>query len=76
MAIETQMNRPGPLKAEGSWSNVFSYHTMDIEVAKSEGIYFYDVNGNKYIDASGGPMGTPLGNGLLKLPKPKTIQRT
>ena len=53
MATETQMNRPGPLKAEGPWSNVFSYHTMDIEVAKSEGIYFYDVNGNKYIDASG-----------------------
>ena len=40
MATETQMNRPGPLKPEGSWSNVFSYHTMDIEVAKSEGIYF------------------------------------
>ena len=49
MATETQMNRPGPLKAEGSWSNVFSYHTMDIEVAKSEGIYFYDVNGNKSV---------------------------
>ena len=63
MAIETQMNRPGPLKAEGSWSNVFSYHTMDIEVAKSEGIYFYDVNGNKYIDASGGPMAFTLPHG-------------
>ena len=58
---ETQM-KPG-LKAEGSWSNVFSYHTMDIEVAKSEGIYFYDVNGNKYIDASGGPMAFTLPHG-------------
>ena len=63
MATETQMNRPGPLKAEGSRSNVFSYHTMDIEVAKSEGIYFYDVNGNKYIDASGGPMAFTLPHG-------------
>ncbi len=63
MATETQMNRPSPLKPEGSWSNVFSYHTMDIEVAKSEGIYFYDVNGNKYIDASGGPMAFTLPHG-------------
>ena len=47
-------NRPAPLKPEGDWSHAFSYHPMDVEVQKAEGIHYYDVEGNQYIDASGG----------------------
>ena len=32
-------NRPAPLKPEGDWSHAFSYHPMDVEVQKAEGIF-------------------------------------
>ena len=53
-------NRPAPLKPEGDWSHAFSYHPMDVEVQKAEGIHYYDVEGNQYIDASGGPFAFTL----------------
>ena len=50
----------GPLEPEGMWRNIFSYHPMDVEVARADGIYLYDPDGNRYIDASGGPMAINL----------------
>ena len=37
-------NRPESLKPEGDWSNIFSYHPMDVELKRSEGIHYFDVN--------------------------------
>lgn len=53
-------NLPKTLRPEGKWANNFSYHPMDVELAKADGIYLYDDKGNKYIDASGGPMAINL----------------
>lgn len=64
---ELLKNLPGPLKPEGDWANIFSYHAMDIEVARTEGIYYYDTEGRKYLDASGGPMAFNLPHGHPKM---------
>lgn len=55
-------NLPAPLEAEGVWKNVFSYHPMDVELARAEGVHLFDTKGNRYIDASGGPMAVNLGH--------------
>lgn len=55
-------NLPEMLKPEGEWRNVFSYHPMEVELARAEGVYLYDDKGNRYIDASGGPMAVNLGH--------------
>ena len=62
-------NRPAPLKPEGDWSHAFSYHPMDVEVQKAEGIHYYDVEGNQYIDASGGPFAFTLPHGDPRMKK-------
>jgi adenosylmethionine-8-amino-7-oxononanoate aminotransferase len=67
-------NRPAELKAEGDWSHVFSYHPMDVEIKKSEGIYYYDVDGKRYIDGSGGPMAFTLPHGDARMKKAITDQ--
>lgn len=54
--MDLRRNLPAPLKPEGDWANIFSYHPMDVELERAEGIYYFDTEGNKYIDASGGPM--------------------
>ncbi|HIC76901.1 MAG TPA: hypothetical protein EYO89_03435 [Candidatus Dadabacteria bacterium] len=48
-------NRPSSLKPEGDWTRIFSYHAMDVEITRAEGIYYYDTDDNRYIDASGVP---------------------
>ncbi len=53
-------NRPESLKPEGDWSNIFSYHPMDVELKRSEGIHYFDVNDNKYIDVTSGPFAFSL----------------
>ncbi len=55
-------NLPQSLKSEGKWANNFSYHPMNVELTKAEGVYLYDTDGNQYIDASGGPMAVNLGH--------------
>ena len=42
-------NRPSSLKPEGDWARIFSYHSMDVEITRAEGIYYYDTDGN-YIE--------------------------
>jgi adenosylmethionine-8-amino-7-oxononanoate aminotransferase len=54
---------PGLKPAEGKWARVFSNHPFDLTLARSEGIYLYDTAGNRYIDVSGGALGTSIGAG-------------
>ena len=54
---------PAFLKLDGPWSNVFSYHPSEVEIASAQGIYITDRNGASYIDASGGPMAVNLPHG-------------
>ena len=67
-------NRPESLKADGDWSSIFSYHPMDVEAERAEGIYYYDVDGNRYIDASGGPFAFTLPHGDPRMKKAITDQ--
>ncbi|MSP83801.1 MAG: aspartate aminotransferase family protein [Alphaproteobacteria bacterium] len=55
MNVQTRIrNLPGMLEPGGEWRNVFSYHPMEVELARADGVYLYDDKGNRYIDASGG----------------------
>jgi adenosylmethionine-8-amino-7-oxononanoate aminotransferase len=67
-------NLPGLLEPEGDWRNVFSYHPMDVELARAEGIYLYDTEGRRYIDASGGPMAVNLGHNDRRMKAAMTAQ--
>jgi adenosylmethionine-8-amino-7-oxononanoate aminotransferase len=50
-------------------SNVFHFflNREYISIARAKGIYLYDVMGNRYIDASGGPILCNLGHGLEEM---------
>ena len=54
---------PGQKTTEGKWGRMFSNHTFDITLARAEGVYLYDTSGNRYIDVSGGALGTSIGGG-------------
>ncbi len=58
----TGTNLPDTISPEGKWANTFSYHPLDVELARAEGIYLFDDKGNRYIDASGGPMAVNIGH--------------
>lgn len=62
-------NLPALLQPEGAWSAVFSYHPFDIELKEAKGVYLYDTQGRRYIDASGGPMAVNLGHGDPRMKK-------
>ncbi len=62
MNTPTGSNLPDLIPPDGKWANTFSYHPLDVELARAEGIYLYDDAGNRYIDASGGPMAVNLGH--------------
>lgn len=44
------------------WDKVFSYHPMDVEIARAEGVFIYDTAGNRYFDVTGGPFAVNLGH--------------
>ena len=48
------------LRPEGDWRHAFSYHPMDVQIERAEGVFIYDTDGNRYFDASGGPMAVNL----------------
>ena len=54
---------PGQMPLSGKWGRMFSNHTFDLTLARAEGIYLYDTAGNRYIDVSGGALGTSIGGG-------------
>ncbi len=51
-----------PLEEEGAWAYAFSYHALNVEVERAEGVFIYDTEGNRYYDISGGPMAVNLGH--------------
>ncbi len=53
-------NLPRTLRPEGDWHHAFSYHPMDVQIARAEGVHIYDRDGNRYFDVSGGPMAVNL----------------
>ena len=62
MTVSGQVG-PGLREPQGVWKKVFSYHPFEPELARAEGIYLYDTDGNRYMDVSGGPMAINLGHG-------------
>ena len=56
-------SRPGLRKPDGIWEKPFSYHPFTPVLDRAEGVYLYDEDGNRYMDASGGPMAVNLGHG-------------
>ena len=53
-------NLPDYQHPEGDFRHIFSYHPMDIQITRAEGIYIYDDKDNRYFDASGGPFAVNL----------------
>ena len=45
------------------WNNVFSYHPSGPLLDRAEGIYVYDIEGNKYIDVGAGARAVSVGHG-------------
>jgi len=60
-------NLPDTLECEGIWRNVFSYFPFDVEIVRAEGIHLIDPDGNRYIDATGGPIAVNVGHGDSRL---------
>ena len=54
---------PGQRNADGDWLHLFSYHAFAPVLERAEGIYLYDNEGNRYIDASGGPIAMNIAHG-------------
>lgn len=61
--VQTPEERFEPLKEEGVWAHAFNYHALDVEIERAEGVFIYDTEGNRYYDASGGPMAVNIGHG-------------
>ena len=63
-----------PLRPEGDWRHVFSYHPMDVEIERAEGVFIYDRDGNRYFDVSGGPMAVNLPHNHPRMKRAITAQ--
>ena len=61
----TENPRPTIREPEGIWNRAFSYHPFTPVLERAEGIYLYDEDGNRYIDASGGRWRSTSGTGTL-----------
>lgn len=48
---------------DAAWDRVFSYHPLDVEIARAEGVFLYDTEGRRYYDATGGPFAVNVGHG-------------
>ena len=59
MSMQGQ-NLPDYQHPEGDYRHIFSYHPMNVEIARAEGVYIYDDKDNRYFDASGGPFAVNL----------------
>ncbi|MFQ5933360.1 MAG: aspartate aminotransferase family protein [Dehalococcoidia bacterium] len=66
--------RPGLRKPDGVWEKPFSYHPFTPVLERAEGIYLYDEDGNRYMDASGGPMAVSMGHGDPRVVEAMTRQ--
>ena len=53
-------NLPDYQHPEGDYRHIFSYHPMNVQIARAEGVYIFDDQDNRYFDASGGPFAVNL----------------
>ena len=53
-------NLPDYQDPDGDYRHIFSYHPMNVQIARAEGVYIYDDKDNRYFDASGGPFAVNL----------------
>ncbi|HWO02201.1 MAG TPA: aspartate aminotransferase family protein [Blastocatellia bacterium] len=53
---------PNQRTMDGDWKHLFSYHAFEPVLDHAEGIYLYDKEGTRYIDASGGPIAMNIGH--------------
>ena len=68
-------NEGPPLRIlDGAWSRILSYHPYEPVLDRAEGIYLYDTDGNRYIDASSGPFAVNLGHGDKRVAEAITKQ--
>ena len=67
---------PTSRKNEGMWSHSFSAHSFEPVLERAEGIYLFDEDGNRYIDASGGPIAMNLGHGDPRIAEAAMQQMT
>ena len=54
---------PNQRTDDGDWRHMFSYHAFAPVLERAEGIYLFDKEGNRYIDASGGPIAMNIAHG-------------
>lgn len=54
---------------QAEWDNVFSYHPLPVELARAEGVFLFDTQGERYFDASGGPFAVSMGHSHPRLTK-------
>ena len=54
---------PAPRHGGDPWNRVFSDHPFEPVLQRAEGVWLYDEDGKRYLDASGGPMAVNLGHG-------------
>ena len=61
----TVSEREGPQlrTLDGACSRILSYRPFEPVLERADGIYLYDTDGNRYIDASSGPCAANLGHG-------------
>ena len=59
MSMQGQ-NLPDYQNPDGDYRHIFSYHPMNVQIARAEGVYIYDDKDNRYFDASGGPFAVNL----------------
>ncbi len=71
---DTRTNLPGSIAPEDDWAHAFSYKAANVELKRAEGIHLYDTRGNRYIDASGGPMTVNLGHNDPRMQAAVTCQ--
>ena len=44
-------NLPDYQHPEGDYRHIFSYHPMNVQIARAEGVYIFDDQDNRYFDA-------------------------
>src|SRR6188768_2049448 len=76
MLTEKKTSTPLPQPRHGGdpWSRVFSDHPFEPVLQRAEGVWLYDEDGNRYLDASGGPMAVNLGHGDRRIAAAATEQ--
>lgn len=55
------------LQPHDQWRNAFAHHPLPVNIARADGVFIYDEDGNRYYDASCGPFAVSLGHNHQRL---------